>query len=166
MTLLTQWNPFREMTSLQERMNRLFDESVSGFFGSTGTAGRPVQTTRNWYAPPADIQEDESHLYLDFELPGVTEKDVKITLQNNVLTIEGERQQEKKSDKGNWLHQECYCGTFSRSFTLPGTVNPDSVEATFNNGLLEVRIEKKAEAKPKQIQIGVGSKQLKGKAAA
>jgi HSP20 family protein len=79
--------------------------------------------------------------------------------------VEGERQQAKKSQKGNWLHQECYYGTFSRSFSLPGTVDPDSVEANYNNGVLEIRIEKKAEAKPKQIQIGVGQKQLKGKAA-
>ena len=164
MTLLTQWNPFREMTSLQERMNRLFDESVSGFFGNTGT-GRPGQSTRNWFAPLADVQEDENHLFLDFELPGLTEKDVKITLENNILTVEGERKAERKSEKGNWLHQECYYGTFSRSFTLPGTVDADSVEATFNNGVLEIRIEKKAEAKPKQIQIGIGQKQLKGKAA-
>jgi HSP20 family protein len=164
MTTLAQWNPFREMTSLQERMNRLFDESVSGFFGNTGTS-RAGQTTRNWFAPPADIQEDENHIYFAFELPGINEKDVNITLQNNVLTVEGQRKPEKKSEKGNWIQQECYYGTFTRSFTLPATVDPDSVEATFNNGLLEVRIEKKAEAKPKQIQISVGSKQLKGKAA-
>src|SRR5579864_158375 len=164
MTMLTQWNPFREMTSLQERVNRLFDETMPGFFGSRGSADRSGQTTR-WFAPAADVQEDENHLYLDFELPGINEKDVKVTLENNVLTVEGERKQEKKSDKGNWLHQECFYGTFSRSFTLPGTVNADSVEATFNNGVLEVRIEKKAEAKPKQIQIGISSKQLKGKAA-
>lgn len=165
MTFLTQWNPFREMTSLQERMNRLFDESFSGALGSTG-ASRPTQTTRNWFAPPADVQEDEHHIYLAFELPGITEKDVKITLENNVLTVEGERKAEKKSEKGNWLHQECYYGTFSRSFTLPGTVQSDSIEANFNNGVLEISIEKKAEAKPKQIQIGVGSKQLRGKPAA
>ncbi len=102
---------------------------------------------------------------LAFELPGISEKDVNITLQNNVLTVQGERKPEKKSEKGSWLQQECYYGAFTRSFTLPATINPDSVEATFNNGLLEVRIEKKAEAKPKQIQIGIGSKQLKGKAA-
>ncbi len=165
MTLLTQWNPFREITSMQERMNRIFDESVSGLLGSRGSVDRWGQTTRNWFAPAADVQEDENHLYLNFELPGINEKDVKVTLENNVLTVEGERKEEKKSGKGNWLHQERYYGTFSRSFTLPGTVNPDSVEATFNDGVLEVQIEKKAEAKPKQIQIGVGSKQLKGRAA-
>jgi HSP20 family protein len=164
MTLFTQWNPFREMTSLQERMNRLFDESAAGLFGNRSSADRAGQTSR-WFAPAADVQEDENHLYLDLELPGINEKDVKVTLENNVLTVEGERKQEKKSDKGNWLHQECYYGTFSRSFTLPGTVDADSVEATFNNGVLEVRIEKKAEAKPKQIQVGVGPKQLKGRAA-
>jgi HSP20 family protein len=163
MTLLTQWNPFREMTSLQERVNRMFDESVNGFFGNRGSADRLGKMTR--FAPSADIQEDENHLYLDLELPGVKEKDVKVTLENNVLTVEGERMQQKKSERGNWLHQECYYGTFSRSFTLPGTVDPDSVDASFNNGVLEIRIEKKAEAKPKQIQIGVGAKQLKGKAA-
>ena len=97
MTLLAQWNPFREMTSLQERMNRLFDESVSGYFGNTG-GGRLAQTARNWFAPPADVQEDDNHIYLGFELPGVTEKDVKITLENNVLTVEGERKAEKKSE--------------------------------------------------------------------
>ena len=164
MTLLTQWSPFREMTSLQERMNRLFDETVSGI-GSRSSNDRLGQTSRNWFAPLANVQEDENHLYLDLELPGVNENDVKVTLENNVLTVEGERKQEKKSEKGNWLHQECYYGTFSRSFTLPGTVDADSVEASFNNGVLEIRIEKKAEAKPKQIQISLGSKQLKGKAA-
>jgi HSP20 family protein len=165
MTLLTQWNPFREMTSLQGRMNRLFDDSVSGLFGNTGAAARTGQTDRNWFSPLADIQEDENHLYLDFELPGISEKDVKITLQNNVLTVEGERRAERKSEKGNWLHQESYYGTFSRSFTLPGTADADSVQATFNNGLLQIRIEKRAEAKPKQIQIGINQKTIKGQAA-
>src|ERR1051326_873226 len=103
MTLLTQWNPFREMTSLQERMNRLFDESVSGFFGDRVGADRLGQTARR-FAPAADVQEDENHLYLDFELPGINEKDVKVTMENNILTVEGERKQEKKSEKGNWLH--------------------------------------------------------------
>lgn len=162
MTLLTQWNPFREMNSFEDRMNRLFDETVSGFFGSRGSADRLGQSTQNWFAPSADIQENDNHLYLDFELPGVNEKDVKVTLDNNVLTVEGERRQERKSEKGSWLHQECCYGSFSRSFTLPGTVDPNSVEANFNDGVLEIRIEKKAEAKPKQVKIGSGHKQLKG----
>jgi HSP20 family protein len=145
-------------------MNHLFDESFSRL-GNTG-ANRPAQTTRNWFALPADVQEDDNHIYLAFELPGITAKDVKITLENNVLTAEGERKAEKKSEKGNWLHQECYSGTFSRSFTLQGSVESDSIEANFHNGVLEISIEKKAEAKPKQIQIGVGPKQLRGKSAA
>ena len=78
MTLLTQWSPFREMTSLQERVNRMFDESVNGFFGNRGSADRLGQMTR--FAPSADVQEDENHLYLDFELPGINEKDVQTTI--------------------------------------------------------------------------------------
>jgi HSP20 family protein len=156
MTLLTRWDPFRDFSVLQDRMNRLFQEY-------TPTGEEQLSTTN--FVPPVDVYEDEHHVTLKAELPGVDPKNVDIRVENNVLTVRGERKFEKEEKEENFHRIERRYGSFMRSFTLPNTVNPDSVKADYENGLLKIQFEKRAEAKPKQIQvnIGGGQKTLHGK---
>jgi HSP20 family protein len=161
MTLLTRWDPFRDFSLLQDRMNRLFQEYTP--------SGEEQLSTTN-FVPPVDVYEDEHHVTLKAELPGVNPKDVDIRIENNVLTVRGERKFEKEEKEENFHRIERRYGSFMRSFTLPNTVNPDSVKADYDNGLLKIQFEKRAEAKPKQIQVNIGGgqktiEQGKGKAA-
>ena len=160
MTLLTRWDPFRDFSLLQDRMNRLFQEY-------TPTGEEQLSTTN--FVPPVDVYEDEHHVTLKAELPGVNPKDVDIRIENNVLTVRGERKFEKEEKEENFHRIERRYGSFMRSFTLPNTVNPDSVKADYDNGLLKIQFEKRAEAKPKQIHVNIGGgqktiEQGKGKA--
>jgi len=161
MTLLTRWDPFRDFSLLQDRMNRLFQEYTP--------SGEEQLSTTN-FVPLVDVYEDEHHVTLKAELPGVNPKDVDIRIENNVLTVRGERKFEKEEKEENFHRIERRYGSFMRSFTLPNTVNPDSVKADYDNGLLKIQFEKRAEAKPKQIQVNIGGgqktiEQGKGKAA-
>lgn len=159
MTLLSTLQPFRDLTSLQERMNRIFDE----FLTNTGASNEGLQLSS--YAPATDIFEDDEHLNLTLEVPGVAEKDINITLEGNTLTVTGERKF-KNEDKREKFHRvERFYGTFSRSFALPNTVDPNSIQASYENGVLQLQMAKRAEAKPKQIKVSVGQKQLSAKAA-
>jgi HSP20 family protein len=150
MTVLTRWDPFRDMNVLQDRMNRLFQE-----FSPSGEEQMSTAT----FVPPVDVYEDEHHVTLKAELPGVDPKNVDIRIENNVLTVRGERKFEKEEKEENFHRIERRYGAFMRSFTLPNTVNPDSVKADYENGLLKIQFEKRAEAKPKQIQVNIGSGQ-------
>jgi HSP20 family protein len=150
MTLLTRWDPFRDFSVLQDRVNRLFQEYTP--------SGEEQLSTTN-FVPPVDVYEDEHHVTLKAELPGVDPKNVDIRIENNVLTVRGERKFEKEEKEENFHRIERRYGSFMRSFTLPNTVNPDSVKADYENGLLKVQFEKRAEAKPKQIQVNIGSGQ-------
>jgi HSP20 family protein len=146
---LVRWDPIRELDSLQGDMNRLFDR----FF-----EGRPANGAgaRRWI-PPMDLVETDDHLVLRGDLPGLTEDDVDIEIKDNVLTVSGERKAEHE-DKGEGYHRvERSFGSFSRSLSLPQGIDPEKVEASFQNGVLEVRIPKPAEAKPTRVQIGRGS---------
>ena len=154
MTLLTRWDPFRELNTLQREMNRLFQD-----YSRTGET--ELATTA--FAPPVDIYEDEHAITLKMEVPGVDQKDIDIQVENNTLTVRGERKFEKEEKEENFHRIERSYGSFSRSFTLPQTVNPEDVSADYDNGVLKVRLGKRAEAKPKQIKIGIGGKQLEGK---
>jgi HSP20 family protein len=159
MTTLTRWDPFRELATLQDRMNRLFQDSY---------AGREEELTSSAFAPPVDIYEDEHNLILKLEVPGIEEKDVDIRLENNTLVVRGERKIEKEEKEENFHRVERRYGSFSRAFTLPNTVDSDSAKANYDKGVLKITFAKKAEAKPKQIKIGVGSEKTlegKGKAA-
>jgi HSP20 family protein len=150
MTLLTRWDPLREFSVLQDRMNRLFQEYTP--------SGEEQLSTTN-FVPPVDVYEDEHHVTLKAELPGVDPKNVDIRIENNVLTVRGERKFEKEEKEENFHRIERRYGSFMRSFTLPNTVNPDSVKADYENGLLKIQFEKRAEAKPKQIQVNIGGGQ-------
>ena len=149
MTVLTRWDPFRELTALQNRMSRLFEEQQYG-------AGREESLTAGAFVPPVDIYEDEHTVQLKLEVPGIDQKDLDVKVENNVLTVSGERKFEKEEKEENFRRLERRYGSFTRSFTLPNTVNPEDVSADYNNGVLKIRLGKRAEAKPKQIKVNIG----------
>ena len=157
MTVLTRWEPFREFASLQDRMNRLFRDSYSG------DSGQEALTTST-FAPPVDVYEDEHNISLKIEVPGIDEKDIDVRVENNTLTVHGERKFEKEEKEENFRRVERQYGSFTRTFTLPSTVDAEKIQATYDKGILRLQLAKKAEAKPKQIKINVGSeKSLEGK---
>jgi HSP20 family protein len=156
MTVLTRWDPFREFSVLQDRMNRLFQD-----FTPRGTGEEEMTTGA--FVPPVDIYEDEHSISLKAELPGVDPKDVDVRVENNTLTIKGERKFEKEEKEENFHRIERRYGSFVRNFTLPSTVDTDNVKADFENGVLKIQLQKRAEAKPKQIKVNIGQKTLEGK---
>jgi HSP20 family protein len=157
MTVPTRWDPFREFITLQDRMNRLFRDSQGG---------QEEALTTTTFAPPVDVYEDEHNITLKIEVPGIDEKDIDVRIENNTLTVHGERKFEKEEREENYRRVERQYGSFTRTFTLPNTVNHDNVQADYDKGVLKVKLAKKAEAKPKQIKVNVGSaKTLESKAA-
>jgi HSP20 family protein len=144
MAMLTRWDPWRELNRVNQEMSRIFDERL-GY-----RAGESVGWT-----PATDIYEDEEGLTLRFELAGVDPKDVDIRFENGVLTIKGERKLEREDRKENYHRVERSYGAFTRSFSLPGTVDPEKIRAESKNGVLAVVLPKKSEAKPKSIQVKV-----------
>ena len=153
MTLLTRWEPFREFSTQQDRMNRLnriFRESYS-------PEGPEEALTTTNYAPPVDIYEDEHNITLKLEVPGIDEKDIDVQVVSNTLTVHGERKIEKEEKEENFRRVERQYGEFTRSFTLPSSVDPAQVSAHYDKGVLKINLAKKAEAKPKQIKVNVGS---------
>jgi len=153
---ITRWDPFRDVTTLN-RLNSLFQEFNRGENELVSTAS---------FVPPVDIYEDEHKIVLKLEVPGMKQEDLDIQLENNNLTIRGERKFEKEEKEENFHRIERRYGSFYRAFTIPNTVNPESVKADYDAGVLRVELEKKAEAKPKQIKVSVGSapasKQVEG----
>src|SRR6202045_2013223 len=161
MTVLTRWEPFREYSTMQNRinhMNRLFRESYSP------EAPEEALTTTS-FAPPVDVYEDEHNIILKLEVPGIDEKDIDVRIEGNTLTVHGERKIEKEEKEENFRRVERQYGSFTRSFTLPSSVDPGQVSAHYEKGVLNINLAKKAEAKPKQIKVNVGSgKALEAKA--
>jgi HSP20 family protein len=161
MTPLTGWESPRVFSALQDRMNRmnrLFRES----YGSEGPEEALTTTT---LAPPVDIYEDEHNIVLKIEVPGIDEKDIDVRIQNNTLTVHGERKIEKEEKEENFRRVERQYGSFTRSFTLPSSVDPGQVSAHCDKGVLKINLAKKAEAKPTQIKVNVGGeKTLEAKA--
>ena len=147
---LVRWDPIRELDSLQGDMNRLFDRFFEGGRTANGS------TARRWI-PAMDLVETEDHLVLRGDLPGMTEDDVDIEIKDNVLTVSGERKSESEDKREGYHRVERSFGSFSRSLTLPHGIDPERVDAKFENGVLEVQIPKPAEAKPTRVQIGKGT---------
>ena len=137
---LVQWNPFSEM-------NRLFNENILRSNGEDILTG-------NW-APRVDIFENEDAIEVSVALPGLKQQDVKVNIENNVLTISGERKFEHDEKKENYSKVEQYYGTFSRSFSLSNTIDPEKVNASMEQGILKVLLPKREETKPKQIEVKV-----------
>lgn len=146
---ITRWDPFREVVALQNRMNSLFREM--------NETESPLTTAS--FVPAVDIYEDNKKVVLKIEVPGIEEKDLDIRVENNVLTVKGERKFEKDEKEENFHRIERRYGSFYRSFTLPSTVDAEHVAASYTNGVLKLDISKKPEAQPKQIKVNVGSKQ-------
>ena len=148
MTVLTRFYPYRELNTLQDRVNRLFHESFSG--------GRDESLATSSFAPAVDVYEDEHNVTLKIEVPGIDEKDIDVRVENNTLTVHGERKFEKEEKEENYRRIERQYGSFSRTFTLPNTVDTESVSADYEKGVLKIKLAKKAEAKPKQIKVNIG----------
>ncbi len=158
MTVLTRFYPYRELNTLQERVNRLFHESYSS------SEGRDESLATSNFAPAVDVYEDEHSVTLKIEVPGIDEKDIDVRIENRTLTVHGERKFEKEEKEENYRRVERQYGSFSRTFTLPNTVDTETVSADYEKGVLKIKLTKKAEAKPKQIKVNVGSeKTLEGK---
>jgi HSP20 family protein len=151
---LVKWNPARELATwpsdlfgIQREMNRMFD----GFFRST----QDEDYTLSSWTPAVDITEHDDEYSVKVELPGVNKDDVKLTLENNILTIRGEKKQEKETKKENYHRIERCYGSFQRSFTLPNAIKSERIDASFKDGILTVILPKAEEAKPKQIEVKV-----------
>ena len=149
MTVLTRWQPFREFSTLQDRVNRVFRESYRG-------EGQDESLTTSSFAPAVDVYEDEHTVTLKIEVPGIDEKDIDVRVENNTLTVHGERKIEKEEKEENYRRVERHYGSFTRTFALPTTVDTENVSATYDKGVLKISLPKKAEAKPKQIKVNVG----------
>lgn len=142
---IVRFDPFREMRSLQDEVNRLFASSFS--------RNSDDEIVRGAWNPSVDIFENKDQIVLEAELPGIKADDVNISIENNVLTIHGERKFEKKDEGDNFHRVERSYGSFTRSFTLPPTVSSENANAEFENGVLRLTLAKREEAKPRRIEI-------------
>jgi len=145
---LIRLEPARELQTFQQEVNRLFGAAVDS--GAVGNGEIP----RRWI-PAMDLVEEDEHFVLRADLPGVEADSINVELQDNVLTISGEREPEHRMRDGGYQLIERAWGAFSRSLTLPERVDPDSVQASFNNGVLEVRVPKPEERRPRRVAINV-----------
>jgi len=148
MRTIARWEPFRAVSTLQGQINRLFNENFDR---------RGEESSLTAWAPAVDIYETEHELVVKADLPEVDPKYLDIRVENNILTIRGERKFEKKVNEDNYLRVERSYGSFSRSFTLANTVNAEAIKAEYQNGVLTLTIPKREEAKPKQIKVNVGT---------
>jgi HSP20 family protein len=148
MRTIARWEPFRGVTALQDQINRLFNDNFE-------RVGEESNLTA--WAPSVDIYETEQELVVKADLPDVDPKDLDIRVENNILTIRGERKFEKKVNEENYLRVERSYGAFARSFSLANTINSEAIKADYHNGVLTLSIPKREEAKPKQIKVNVGT---------
>jgi HSP20 family protein len=144
---ITHWDPFREVVALQNRVNSLFRDFQEG--------DSPLTTAS--FVPAVDVYEDAKKVTLKLEVPGIEEKDLDIRVENNTLTVKGERKFEKEEKEENFHRIERRYGSFYRAFTLPSTVDTENVQASYNAGVLKLDLTKKPEAQPKQIKINVAA---------
>ena len=149
MNTITRWDPFRGLTSLQDQVNRLFEGSL--------VQGRSGEADLASWAPAVDIYERKDELVAQVDLPGVQEKDIDVRLENNTLTIRGERKFEKDVNEDNYLRVERAYGSFTRTFSLPNTVKAEAIHADYKHGVLTVHMPKREESKPKQVKINVSA---------
>jgi HSP20 family protein len=146
---ITRWDPFRDVVALQNRMNSLFqDFSRNGENELVAAAG---------FVPPVDIYEDEHKLVLKVEIPGMRLEDLDVRMENNTLSVKGERSFQSEGKEENFHRVERRYGSFYRAFTVPNTVDPESIKAEYDAGVLRLELQKKPESKPKQIKVNVAS---------
>ncbi len=158
--VITRWDPFRDLATLQNRMNSLFQDY------SRANSGESDALSTAAFTPPVDIYENEHKVILNLEVPGMKQEDLNIEVENNTLSIRGERKFEAESGakEENFHRIERRYGSFYRAFTLPQTVNTESVSASYDAGVLRVELEKRAESKPRQIKVQVGGRSTNGTA--
>lgn len=143
---IIRWDPFRDLVSLREKMNRLFEDAVT-------SRGEEKELAASSWSPSVDIFETENEIVLTAEIPGIEDKDLEIKIEDNTLTLKGERKFEKETREENYHRIERAYGSFYRSFTLPSTVDQDKIQAEQENGVLKIRLPKKAEMKPRKVKI-------------
>ncbi len=143
---ITRYDPFRDLRSLQDEVNRLFSTNLSRAFGDEGIA-------RGAWMPNVDIYENKDQIVLEAELPGMNREDFDLTVENNQLTLRGERRFEKKDEGDNYHRVERSYGSFTRSFTLPQTVSAEGATAEYRNGVLRVALPKREEVKARRIEV-------------
>ncbi len=142
---IMRWTPFRDLVA-REKMNRIFEDAFT-------SRGEEKDTTASNWTPSVDIHENESELVLSAEVPGIEDKDIEIEIENNTLSIQGERKIENETKEENYHRIERSYGSFSRSFTLPTNVNQDNIKAEYDNGVLRISLPKKPELKPKKVKV-------------
>jgi HSP20 family protein len=143
---LSRWDPFHDFPKVQEQLNRYLGDAF---------LRRANDSSLTTWAPEVDIHETEDALVLEADLPGMEEKDLDVRVENNTLTVRGERKFEKKVSEENYLRVERAYGSFSRSFALPHTIDPEAIKADYRNGVLTIRVPKREEAKPRQVKVNV-----------
>ena len=149
---IVRYDPFRDLRSLQEEVNRLFSTNLTRSFGEEGIG-------RGAWSPSVDIFENKDQIVLEAELPGMDRNDFDLSIENNVITLRGERKFEKKEDDDNYHRVERSYGAFTRSFTLPPTVSAEGATAEYKNGVLRVTLPKREDTKARRIEItGEGAK--------
>src|SRR5580765_2481140 len=153
---IVRYDPFRDLRTLQEEVNRLFTGNIGRNFDEEGIA-------RGAWNPSVDIYENKDHIVLEAELPGMKREDFELSVENNVITLRGERQFEKKEDSDNYHRVERSYGSFTRSFTLPQTVSAEGATAEYRNGVLRVTLPKREEAKSRRIEVGGETSATSGK---
>ena len=159
MTIM-RYDPFRDLRTLQEEVNRLFTGSMPRSFDDEGIA-------RGAWSPSVDIFENKDQIVLEAELPGMKREDFDLSIENNVITLRGQRQFEKKDESDNYHRVERAYGTFTRSFTLPNTVTGEGANAEYKNGVLRVTLPKREETKARRIEVsgeGEAPKTIEAKA--
>lgn len=149
MTTIARLEPFRGLSTLHDQVNRLFNESVF--------RGQGDESALTTWAPAVDIYETPNELVVMADLPDVNEKEIDVRVENNLLTIRGERKFEKSVSEENYLRVERTYGSFNRSFSLPNTVNAEAIRAEYQNGVLTVTLPKREESKPRQVKINVNA---------
>ena len=147
---LVRWRPFRDLFNVQDEVNRMFE----GFFDRSSRSLEEVELC----LPAADVYENKDDIIFSVELPGLDREDIKVTVQDNILTIKGEKKQEKEEKDTSFHRLERSYGFFTRSFSLPTTVQADKIRASYDKGVLRVELPKAEEVKPKEIPISVSDK--------
>jgi HSP20 family protein len=149
---LTRWETYRDVLALQNRMNSIFQD-----FSRGNGSGENELVTAAGFVPPVDIYEDENKLVLKIEIPGMRQEDLDVRMENNTLTVKGERTFQSEGKEENFHRVERRYGSFYRAFTMPNTIDPNSIKADYDAGVLHLELQKRAETKPKQIKVNVGS---------
>jgi len=144
---IVKYNPFKELRTMQDQMNRMLDMAWNREFGE--------ELKEGVWQPPVDIYEDEQSVVIKAEVPDVDQKDIEVRIENNTLTLKGERKHSSEIKKENYYRVERYFGQFQRSFSLPQSINQDKVQATCERGILTITLPKREEVKPKQISVEV-----------